>query len=80
MEVGRVSPGRPDSESLLKRYLMPSHEYYCGLWQERCRGSLGQGNRSDAGRPECWRESYGRKVIVESVRGDESSSSSSSRR
>lgn len=79
MEAERVSPGRLDSVFQLKRCLMPSHGSCCGLWQqERCRGSLGQGNRSDAGRPECWRESYCREVIVVSVHGDELSSSSSS--
>lgn len=74
MEAERVSPGRPDSGFQLKQCLMPSHGSCCGLWQERCRGSLGQGNRSDAWRPECWRESYYREVIVVSVRGDESTS------
>lgn len=68
MEAGRVSPSRPDSVFRRKRCLMPSHGSCCGLWRGRYRGSRGQGDRSDAGRPECWRES-GRKVIAKRARG-----------
>lgn len=79
MEGGRVSPKRPDSGFQRKRCLMPLHESCCGLWQERCRGSLGQEDSGgDGERPECWRAAMsswandsgrGRRVVVVVVAG-----------